>query len=80
MDDMGYGDLSCYGALDINTPHIDKLASEGIRFTNFLSSQAVCSASRASIMTGCYANRIGISGALFPGSKVGLASEENDDC
>ena len=76
MDDMGYGDLSCYGALDINTPNIDRLASEGIRFTNFLSSQAVCSASRASIMTGCYANRVGISGALFPGSKVGLASEE----
>jgi arylsulfatase len=76
MDDMGYGDLSCYGALDINTPNIDQLASEGIRFTNFLSSQAVCSASRASIMTGCYANRVGISGALFPGSKVGLASDE----
>lgn len=76
MDDMGYGDLSCYGALDINTPHIDRMANEGIRFTNFLSSQAVCSASRASIMTGCYANRVGISGALFPGSKVGLASEE----
>jgi len=76
MDDMGYGDLSCYGALDINTPNIDQLASEGIRFTNFLSSQAVCSASRASIMTGCYANRVGISGALFPGSKVGLASNE----
>lgn len=76
MDDMGYGDLSCYGALDIHTPNIDKLASEGIRFTNFLSSQAVCSASRASIMTGCYANRVGISGALFPGSKVGLASNE----
>ena len=76
MDDMGYGDLSCYGALDINTPNIDRLASEGIRFTNFMSSQAVCSASRASIMTGCYANRVGISGALSPGSKVGLASDE----
>ena len=76
MDDMGYGDLSCYGALDINTPNIDHLASEGIRFTNFMSSQAVCSASRASIMTGCYANRVGISGALSPGSKVGLASDE----
>ena len=58
MDDMGYGDLSCYGALDIYTPNLDKLANEGIRFTNFLSSQAVCSASRASLMTGCYANRI----------------------
>lgn len=76
MDDLGYGDLSCYGALDIHTPNIDRLASEGIRFTNFLSSQAVCSASRASIMTGCYANRVGMSGALSPKSKVGLAPEE----
>ena len=41
MDDMGYGDLSCNGALDIHTPNLDRLASEGIRFTNFLSSQAV---------------------------------------
>jgi arylsulfatase A-like enzyme len=76
MDDMGYGDLSCNGALDIQTPNLDRLASEGIRFTNFLSSQAVCSASRASLMTGCYANRVGISGALFPGAKVGLAKDE----
>ncbi len=76
MDDMGYGDLSCYGALDINTPNIDRLASEGIRFTNFLSAQAVCSASRAAILTGCYPNRLGISGALFPASAIGLAKEE----
>lgn len=76
MDDMGYGDLSCYGALDIHTPNLDKLASEGIRFTNFLSSQAVCSASRASLLTGCYANRVGISGALFPNSKIGISSDE----
>ena len=76
MDDMGYGDLSCYGALDINTPNIDRLASEGIRFTNFLSAQAVCSASRAAILTGCYSNRVGISGALFPGAKIGLARNE----
>lgn len=76
MDDLGYGDLSCYGALDIHTPHIDRLASEGVRFTNFLSTQAVCSASRASLLTGCYANRVGISGALFPGAKIGLAPEE----
>lgn len=76
MDDMGYGDLSCYGALDIQTPNIDRLASEGIRFTNFLSAQAVCSASRAAILTGCYSNRVGISGALFPGAGIGLAKEE----
>lgn len=76
MDDLGYGDLSCYGALDYHTPNLDRLAAEGMRFTNFLSAQAVCSASRAALLTGCYANRIGISGALFPNSKVGLAKEE----
>lgn len=76
MDDMGYGDLSCYGALNIYTPNLDRLAREGIRFTNFLSAQAVCSASRAGLLTGCYPNRLGISGALFPDSKIGLAKEE----
>lgn len=76
MDDMGYGDLSCYGALQYRTPNLDKLASEGVRFTNFLSAQAVCSASRAALMTGCYPNRVGISGALFPNAKVGLNPDE----
>lgn len=76
MDDLGYGDLSCYGALDIRTPNIDRLALEGIRFTNYLTPQAVCSASRAALLTGCYANRVGISGALGPKSDVGLALSE----
>ncbi|MFN5641516.1 MAG: sulfatase [Sphingobacteriales bacterium] len=76
MDDMGFGDLSCYGAADINTPNLDKLASEGIRFTNFVTSQAVCSASRSSLLTGCYANRLGISGALMPRSPIGLSHDE----
>ena len=76
MDDLGYGDLSCYGALDIRTPHLDQLANEGIRFTNYLSAQAVCSASRAALLTGCYSNRVGISGALFPNAGVGLAQSE----
>src|SRR6218665_2739091 len=70
MDDMGYGDLSCTGALDYQTPNIDKLGFEGIRFTNFLAAQAVCSASRAALMTGCYPNRVGISGALNPAQKI----------
>lgn len=76
MDDMGYGDLSCYGAVDIQTPVLDKMAAEGMRFTNFLTSQAVCSASRASLLTGCYANRVGISGALWPKAGVGLSPDE----
>src|SRR5258708_40021474 len=72
MDDMGNGDLSCTGALEYETPAIDQLAREGIRFTNFLDAQAVCSASRAGLLTGCYPNRIGIGGALFPIKKMGI--------
>lgn len=76
MDDLGYGDLSCYGATLYKTPNLDRMAAQGIRFTNFLSAQAVCSASRAGILTGCYPNRVGITGALFPDSGIGLNPEE----
>ena len=64
LDDMGYGDLGSTGALDYNTPNIDRLSDEGIFFSHYLSPQAVCSASRAGLMTGCYPNRVGFSGAL----------------
>lgn len=76
MDDMGYGDPSCYNGLSYQTPNIDRMAAEGMRFTNFYSAQAVCSASRAALLTGCYPNRIGISGALSPWSKVALNPNE----
>ncbi|MCE1199581.1 MAG: sulfatase [Marinilabiliales bacterium] len=76
IDDMGYGDLGCYGATGYSTPNLDRMASKGIRFTNFVSAQAVCSASRAGILTGCYPNRVGISGALMPDSKIGLNPNE----
>lgn len=72
MDDMGYGDLSCFGALQYKTPNMDEMAKEGMRFTNYLAPQAVCTASRAGLLTGCYPNRVGMSGALFPNSKKGL--------
>lgn len=75
-DDLGFGDLASYGALDYKTPNLDKLASEGMRFTNFCVAQAVCSASRAAILTGCYSNRVGIGGALNPHAKIGLNPEE----
>ena len=75
-DDQGWGDLSCQGSEDIPTPHIDLLADEGVRFTDFYTAQPVCSASRGSLLTGCYANRIGISGALAPSSKIGLHPDE----
>lgn len=76
MDDLGYGDLSCTGALGYQTPNLDNMAREGMLFTNFLATQAVCSASRAAILTGCYPNRIGISGALMPNSEKGLHPDE----
>ena len=75
MDDLGYGDLSSYGASQYQTPNLDQMAKNGIRLTNFLSAQAVCSASRAGLLTGCYPNRIGISGALFPNSPIGISKE-----
>src|SRR5437867_11408133 len=62
-DDLGYADISCYGAKNISTPNIDRLAAEGMRFSDFYVAQAVCSASRAALLTGCYPNRIGILGA-----------------
>jgi arylsulfatase len=76
IDDMGYGDAGCYGATGYRTPNLDKMASEGMRFTNFYSAQPVCSASRAGILTGCYPNRVGISGALFPTDSVGINPDE----
>ena len=75
-DDLGYGDLGCYGATKWKTPRLDQLASQGVRFTDFHVTQPVCSASRASLLTGCYANRIGIHGALFPKSTTGIHASE----
>ncbi|QGY42550.1 sulfatase-like hydrolase/transferase [Maribellus comscasis] len=76
VDDMGYGDLGCYGATQYQTPNLDKIASQGIRFTNFYAAQPVCSASRAALLTGCYPNRVGIHGALKPNSNIGLNPDE----
>ena len=75
-DDQGYEDLGCFGSPDIKTPHLDRLAKTGARFTDFYSAQAVCSASRAALLTGCYPNRIGIQGALGPKSRHGINSSE----
>lgn len=75
-DDLGYTDLGCYGAKGWATPHLDSLAKDGVRFTDFRVSQPVCSASRASLLTGCYANRLGIHGALGPTATHGIADAE----
>lgn len=76
MDDMGYADVGCFGAKDYQTPHIDRLAKEGRKFTNFHVAQPVCSASRAALLTGCYPNRIGIHGALSPRAIHGIHDKE----
>ena len=76
IDDQGYADLGCYGAQGFETPNIDRLARRGMRFTDFYVSHAVCSASRASLLTGCYAERVGIAGALNPWAQNGLNPEE----
>ncbi|WP_276166014.1 sulfatase family protein [Zobellia alginiliquefaciens] len=71
-DDLGYGDLSCYGAQDVITTHIDKLASEGLRFTDFQVTSSVCSPSRASLLTGRYPMRNG-----FPVAQSEIEKHEN---
>ena len=74
-DDLGYGDISCYGNTYINTPNIDRLAMEGIRFTDFHSNGAVCSPTRAALLTGKYQQRTGVGGVITAAShrEVGLA-------
>ena len=75
-DDLGYADLGSQGAKDIATPHLDRLAAEGTRFTSFYVAQAVCTASRAALLTGQYPNRIGMSGALNHTSTAGISPRE----
>ena len=75
-DDLGYADIGPFGCTRYATPHLDRLAREGRRFTNFHVSEAVCSASRASLLTGCYNNRIGIFNALNPTVNHGLNPDE----
>ena len=76
-DDMGYGDLSCYGATDIKTPNIDRIADNGIKFTEFYSVSPVCSPSRYGLMTGRYPVRDGIHGGVFfPESWTGMDTTE----
>jgi arylsulfatase A len=74
-DDLGYADIAPFGG-STPTPHLSRFAREGMRFTDFYAAQAVCSASRAALLTGCYPNRVGIQGALGPRARVGLNPSE----
>jgi arylsulfatase len=76
IDDMGYADIEPFGARGYKTPHLNRMAKEGIRFTDFYVAQAVCSASRTALLTGCYPNRLGLHGALGPSAKHGIHDHE----
>jgi len=75
-DDLGYGDIGAFGAVDIKTPNIDRLAIEGTKFTDFYSASPVCSPSRAGLMTGRIPQRMGINSVFFPESFTGMPASE----
>ena len=80
-DDLGYGDVGCYGSTLHSTPALDRMADEGMRFTDFYMAAPVCSPSRAAMMTGCYPQRIGLETGceilvLRPGEPIGLSAAE----
>ncbi|HEU0123105.1 MAG TPA: sulfatase-like hydrolase/transferase [Bryobacteraceae bacterium] len=78
IDDMGYADIGCFGAKDIRTPHIDRLAREGVKLTDCYSNGPVCTPTRCGLMTGRYQQRFGLEWALGPGVKgYGLRPENN---
>jgi arylsulfatase A-like enzyme len=88
-DDQGYGDLGCYGNARVKTPRIDRMAAEGVRFTDFYAAASVCTPSRAALLTGCYPQRVGMgeippvpggkawqTRVLYPGARYGLNPDE----
>ena len=75
IDDMGYGDIGPFGATKQRTPHLDRMAKEGMKLTSFYATP-VCSVSRAQMMTGCYGARVSVPGVYFPGQSVGLNPAE----
>ena len=75
-DDLGYADLGVYGAEEIATPHLDRMAAEGVKFTDFYVPVSICTPSRAALLTGSYPPRVSAVSVLFPRHKVGLNPEE----
>ncbi len=74
-DDQGYQDVGCYGSPNIDTPNLDRMAAQGVRFTDFYVAAPVCSPSRAALLTGCYPPRVGVTNVLFPTDKIGLSRD-----
>ncbi|MCP4642848.1 MAG: sulfatase [bacterium] len=75
-DDQGYQDAGCYGATTFETPNLDRMAAEGVRFTDFYSAAPTCTPSRAALMTGCYPNRVGLPRVLGPNAGTGIHADE----
>jgi arylsulfatase A len=75
-DDLGYGDVGCYGSQINSTPALDSMASQGMRFTDFCMASGICSPSRAAMLTGCYPKRVNINRVLFPAEAEGLHPDE----
>ena len=76
IDDMAYADIGPFGAKDYPTPHLDRMAAEGVRFTDFYAAAASCTPSRAALMTGCYPQRVGLPNVLGPNAGIGLSDRE----
>lgn len=75
-DDQGYADLGTYGAEGFETPNLDRMAGEGMRFTSFYVAASVCTPSRAALLTGRYPMRVGLPSVIFPRHEIGLNAEE----
>ena len=75
-DDVGYADVGVFGAKGYKTPNIDRMAAEGVKFTDFYAAAPSCTPSRAALMTGCYPQRVSLPNVIGPSAKVGISSEE----
>jgi len=76
IDDMGYADIGPFGAEGYETPHLNRMAAEGVRFTDFYAAASSCTPSRAALMTGCYPQRVGLPHVLGPGARIGISRDE----
>ena len=75
-DDQGYQDMGCFNAPLIETPNLDRMAAEGVRFTDFYSAAPSCTPSRAALMTGCYPVRVSLPNVIGPNARIGINSDE----